>query len=621
MDYNEFCQRYNIKLTEQQAAAVQRVNGATLLLAVPGSGKTTVIVARTGYLLQVAGVNPRNILTITFTKAAAREMKERFIKKFGLGPNDSVPHFSTINSFCLSVLRICQREKGIRVPTLVPNNNSIIRDIAKKMMHDYPSDATVNALGQNIGKAKNELMDDEQLKAIDVKVLDFRDFFHAYQSHLKDNFLMDFDDQLLMANDMLDQFPDLLNRARRQYRYISLDEAQDTSLVQHLIVQKLAGKNGNIFMVGDEDQSIYGSRGAHPASLLSFEQDYENANVIYMDMNFRSDQCIVQATRRFITRNSQRRDKNMTAASRADGEINIIPLGDLKNQARLVLGEIKKALADPSRTLGVLYRNNYSAIPILNLLRKEGVSVRAREAANLYLTHYIVSDITALLRLAMNPRDIHSFRQVYYKLGLYMKATLVDATEEAMQANSTATVWTALDVPQKLRCKLHSIGHDLKKVLKMNPVDAIDQILYSVDYWDSWLQRKIDEGESELSILIKVAILKMVAMEYDTVQDFLTGLEAIGTYQGNTTSNVTLSTIHSSKGLEFDRVILIDVFNGILPSIRNDKELDDEEEEVRLFYVGATRAKHELNIVLAHQMFGYPLELSEFLEDFVPDKS
>ena len=148
MDYKEFCAKYHVRLNDQQATAVQRVNGATLLLAVPGSGKTTVIVARTGYLLHVVGIDPRNILTITFTKAAAREMKERFIKKFG-EVNGFVPHFSTINSFCLSVIKTCAREKHITIPELVPNNEPIIRDIARTMMRDYPSDSTIKSLAQS----------------------------------------------------------------------------------------------------------------------------------------------------------------------------------------------------------------------------------------------------------------------------------------------------------------------------------------------------------------------------------------------------------------------------------------------------------------------------------------
>lgn len=621
MNFRQFCDKYNVLLTNQQATAVQRVDGATLLLAVPGSGKTTVIVARTGYLLHVAGVDPRHILTITFTKAAATEMKERFIKKFGRAEDGTVPHFSTIHSFCLSVIRICQREKGVRIPALVPNNNSIIRDIARKMTKDYPSDATVSSLAQSIGKAKNELMDDEQLCAIDEKSLDFRDFFHAYQEHLKSNQLMDFDDQLLMANELLDRFPDILARAQRQYRYISLDEAQDTSLVQHKIVQKLVGRNGNIFMVGDEDQSIYGSRGAYPTALLNFNQDYANASTIYMDVNWRSDQRIVMAARKFISRNTQRHDKNMTAAATSLGQINFIPLSDLKNQPRLIMSEIKKAMAIPDQTLGILYRNNYSAIPILNLLRMEGIGVRARDAANLYLTQYVVSDISALMKLSLDPRDIKSFRQIYYKLGLYMKANIVDQIAEMLNAAPGETIWSCMSCAPHISRRLKDIGRQLKHISKLKPVDAIEHILFGLDYWDNWLQRKVDEGESELSVLVKVNILKMVAMEYDTIPDFLAGLAALNGYQSDMNSNVMLSTIHSSKGLEYDKVILIDVFNGILPSISNNKALDEEEEEVRLFYVGVTRAKHELDIVLPHQLFGYPLERSEFLDGFGDQKA
>ena len=160
--------------------------------------------------------------------------------------------------------------------------------------------------------------------------------------------------------------------------------------------------------------------------------------------------------------------------------------------------------------------------------------------------------------------------------------------------------------------------------MKQNPLNMMpnnEHILFGLDYWDNWLQRKVDEGESELSVLVKVNILKMVAMEYDTIPDFLAGLAALNGYQSDMNSNVMLSTIHSSKGLEYDKVILIDVFNGILPSISNNKALDEEEEEVRLFYVGVTRAKHELDIVLPHQLFGYPLERSEFLEGFGDQKA
>lgn len=615
MDYKEFCAKYHVRLNDQQSTAVQRVNGATLLLAVPGSGKTTVIVARTGYLLHVVGIDPRNILTITFTKAAAREMKERFIKKFG-EVNGLVPHFSTINSFCLSVIKTCAREKHITIPELVPNNEPIIRDIARTMMRDYPSDSTIKSLAQSIGKVKNELMENEQIKQIEEEGIDFYEFYLKYKAHLTDNGLMDFDDQLLMANELLDTYPDILARAKKQYRYISLDEAQDTSLVQHRIVQKLVGKDGNIFMVGDEDQSIYGSRGAYPEALLSFESDYNNASIIYMETNFRSDQKIVLAANQFIKRNKERHDKNMHPNSTEEGKINFVPLQDMKSQPHMVFDAIRKALAVKDHTLAILYRNNYSAIPIINLLQKAGLGVRTRDAAGIFLTNFVVSDILTFFRFAKDQTNLQLFRQLYYKLGLYLKSSVVQSIEETMARQPCRSALIPLTHYGRISAQSRQILRYMDELPKMSPLDGIDSILWNIGYMDNWLQRKIDEGASESSLMLKVNILKLVAMEYKTVDEFLTAIDRIRDYQGDPDSNVTLSTIHSSKGLEFDQVVLVDVFNGVLPTISNTKEEKDEEEEARLFYVGATRAKHQLDIVVPNAMFGQALEVSEFLKGF-----
>lgn len=615
MDYKEFCAKYHVRLNDQQSTAVQRVNGATLLLAVPGSGKTTVIVARTGYLLHVVGIDPRNILTITFTKAAAREMKERFIKKFG-EVNGLVPHFSTINSFCLSVIKTCAREKHITIPELVPNNEPIIRDIARTMMRDYPSDSTIKSLAQSIGKVKNELMENDQIKQIEEEGIDFYEFYLKYKAHLTDNGLMDFDDQLLMANELLDTYPDILARAKKQYRYISLDEAQDTSLVQHRIVQKLVGKDGNIFMVGDEDQSIYGSRGAYPEALLSFESDYNNASIIYMETNFRSDQKIVLAANQFIKRNKERHDKNMHPNSTEEGKINFVPLQDMKSQPHMVFDAIRKALAAKDHTLAILYRNNYSAIPIINLLQKAGLGVRTRDAAGIFLTNFVVSDILTFFRFAKDQTNLQLFRQLYYKLGLYLKSSVVQSIEETMARQPCRSALIPLTHYGRISAQSRQILRYMDELPKMSPLDGIDSILWNIGYMDNWLQRKIDEGASESSLMLKVNILKLVAMEYKTVDEFLTAIDRIRDYQGDPDSNVTLSTIHSSKGLEFDQVVLVDVFNGVLPTISNTKEEKDEEEEARLFYVGTTRAKHQLDIVVPNAMFGQALEVSEFLKGF-----
>ena len=433
---------------------------------------------------------------------------------------------------------------------------------------------------------------------------------------MTDNGLMDFDDQLLMANELLDTYPDILARAKKQYRYISLDEAQDTSLVQHRIVQKLVGKDGNIFMVGDEDQSIYGSRGAYPEALLSFESDYNNASIIYMETNFRSDQKIVLAANQFIKRNKERHDKNMHPNSTEEGKINFVPLQDMKSQPHMVFDAIRKALATKDHTLAILYRNNYSAIPIINLLQKAGLGVRTRDAAGIFLTNFVVSDILTFFRFAKDQTNLQLFRQLYYKLGLYLKSSVVQSIEETMARQPCRSALIPLTHYGRISAQSRQILRYMDELPKMPPLDGIDSILWNIGYMDNWLQRKIDEGASESSLMLKVNILKLVAMEYKTVDEFLTAIDRIRDYQGDPDSNVTLSTIHSSKGLEFDQVVLVDVFNGVLPTISNTKEEKDEEEEARLFYVGATRAKHQLDIVVPNAMFGQALEVSEFLKGF-----
>ena len=619
MEYLEFCKQFNISgLNEQQEKAVTKADGATLLLAVPGSGKTTVIVARTGYLMYVANVAPENILTITFTKMAAAEMKARFEKKFH---PQRMPAFSTIHSFCVSVLRTCAREKGVSIPQLVPNNEPIIRNIAAKMMPEYPGDATVKALAQEVCKAKNKLMTAEQIKQIESVGLDFYEFYTAYVGYLHDNNLMDFDDQLLMANEMLEDYPDILSRAQQRYRYISVDEAQDTSYVQHLIIRKLVGSTGNIFMVGDEDQSIYGFRGAYPAALLNFENDYPDADVLYMETNYRSDKNIVMAANQFIKKNENRRDKNMQAYSANAGDIKLTRVVKMEDQAKLLLSKIKEQQEQhPDKTMAILYRNNDSAIPLINLMQLNHVGVKTRDATGTFMMNYVVSDILDFMRLALNPRDTEAFGRLYFKMGMYMNAKVAKSIIAAVNDREYQSVFTALKAMyrNKYGFKADNLSTYFSGLATMQPMKGIDFIMYMMDYADSWLKKKIDEGASRENIQMKVALLKMVAMEYQTIGDFLAGMEAIKAYSGSPDSNVTVATMHSSKGLEFDKVILIDMIDGVIPAKSDDEnEQDDPEEDARLFYVGATRARHELEIIHCQSRFGEALDVSEFLPRFL----
>lgn len=612
MDYHTFCQKFNIcGLNEQQEAAVRRVNGATLLLAVPGSGKTTVIVARTGYLMYVAGVKPENILTITYTRAAAKEMKERFIKKFA---PERIPAFSTINSFCLSVINTCAKEKYIHVPKLVPNNESIVRAIAAKMLPEYPSDSQVRSLAQKVCKVKNKLMTFQEIEVIEENSLDFSAFYQAYKLYMSEHDLMDFDDQLLMANDLLDEYPDILQRAHEKFRYVSVDEAQDTSYVQHLIVQKLVGRNGNIFMVGDEDQSIYGFRGAYPAALLDFQSNYNEPCILRMETNYRSDRNIVSAANQFIKLNTRRLDKNMRAQSQKDGAIVVTCIDHMEQQAELLLERIRNQ--KPDKSLAILYRNNDSAIPLINLLQMNGIQVQTRDATGTFMTNYVIRDLLDFMLLALNPADTTAFGHLYYKMGLYMKGVTAKRIIEAVEEGECRNVFSAamkFAGGKGYAWKIECLPRDFSDLAKKKPAEAIDYILFMLDYWSNWLTKKIDAGASEQFISLRISILKMVAEKYSTIPDFLAALKNITEYKGCEDSNVTVTTIHSSKGLEFDKVILIDMVSGIIPGDSDDRDAEDDEEDARAFYVGATRARHELEIITCRKMYQEKLEVSEFV--------
>lgn len=620
MTYNQFCETYGIYgLNPQQEKAMKKIDGATLLLAVPGSGKTTVIVNRTGYMLHVCGINPQNILTLTYTKAAATEMKERFLRKFGT-INGKCPYFATINSFCVSIMNICARDKGIFVPKLVPNNETIIRQLAAAMMPEYPSDSSVKQLAQQIGKAKNEMLTWDELADLKNPDVDFQEFFRRYSMYLQDHNLMDFDDQLITAYSLLQSYPDILARAQNKFRYVSLDEAQDTSLIQHRIVELLVGKNGNIFMVGDEDQSIYAFRGAYPHALLNFKSTYNHAEILFMETNYRSDTKIVDTSNGFIKRNTMRNDKNMHANSKNQGVVDIIYSDDMKNTPEFLLSMIQDHLKQESKsTLAILYRNNDSIVPTMDLLMKNGITVRQRDSASQFLNNFLIKDILTWFQFCLNPGDMNLFSNLFYKMGLYIKRADLDDIYMNMVSHQGTNVLKSMmymNKYQRIRHTLSYMCNVMENIPKKTPDAAIGDIVFQLGYWDEWLAKKVEEGASVDSFKLKINMLRIVASHYKTVPEFLAGLTALTACPSDPYSRVTLSTIHSSKGLEFDTVVIIDALDTILPASNPAMTEDDEEEEARLFYVGATRAKHKLIFLVPQKCMNMKMDKSEFLHPY-----
>ena len=421
MTYEEFKRQYPIPLNPQQEEAVRLTEGPVLLLAVPGSGKTTVLVTRLGYMLCCKGVRPEQVLTVTYTVAATKDMKARFVSFFGEERGDKLT-FRTINGLCAVVIGYYARQKGTEPFALLDDErqlNSVIRDLLARTGTAFPSDLQVKAARTNITYCKNMMLTEAEIHAHKVDGMDFPRIYFEYQDYLLRSRRMDYDDQMVFTYRIFRRYPDILAHFQRRWPYICVDEAQDTSKIQHAILRLLA--SGSIFMVGDEDQSIYGFRAAWPQALLAFEQFFPGAKVLKLETNYRSSRAIVEKADAFIRRNQSRRPKQMRTDNRQGSPIRRILLADYSRQYSYLL----KIAESCEESTAVLYRNNDSALPLIDLLEQRGVPYACRQREGFFFTSPLVRDITDMLEFAFDDGNRDLFLRFYYKLDLKLKKAVV----------------------------------------------------------------------------------------------------------------------------------------------------------------------------------------------------
>ena len=610
----DFLQKYCSKLNTQQLSAVKSVDGPVLLLAVPGSGKTTTLVNRLGYMINVRGIRPENILTLTYTVAATKDMSMRYASIFGQDGIERL-EFRTINGICAKIISEYGRRIGKKAFDLVTEDNQtakLLSDIYVKYMGEYPTESDLRNVRTLITYAKNMMLDLEEIKKLgkDSK-LELLPIYTDYNKALRDSSLMDYDDQMIYALKMLQSSKDLLKYYQDMYKYICVDEAQDTSKIQHMIISLLAGSRGNLFMVGDEDQSIYGFRAAFPDALLNFEKDHSGAQVLVMDKNYRSNARIVAAADHFIQHNRDRHPKHIVA-SRAEGEdINLISLSVRSWQYNYLL----KVARDVQRETAVLYRDNESVLPLVDILEREGVPYRIKSIDMGFFTHRIVTDIVNIIHFAFDQKDTATFMKIYFKFQTYLKKPEAEAlcrmsVERDMDILEAAGYIDGINGNVLGKCR--AIHTHLKNMKSEEPIKAIGRIERYMGYGDYIERNSLDAG--------KLFILKRLAYNEKTLKGFLNRLEFLQEELKNKRPDYSckfiLSTIHSSKGLEYDEVYMMDVCDGVFPGqalIDNRmgaaKDRKAFEEERRLFYVGMTRAKDKLNI------FSIDAEPSFFLDE------
>lgn len=653
MEWQEFERKFPQKLNKQQKEAVQSVEGPVLLLAVPGSGKTTVLVTRLGYMIYAKGIAPEKILTVTYTVAATEDMAARFASLFGTNMADRLT-FKTINGICAGIIHTYGRKTG-RTPFALLNDEKVIADtlakIYQKTERMYATESDLQTVRTLITYIKNSMLTEAEIRELD-KTADMKisAIYKEYNIWLREQKLMDYDDQMVYAYTMLQRFPELLSLYQDKFPYLCVDEAQDTSKIQHAIIALLSSRTENLFMVGDEDQSIYGFRAAYPEALLSFEKNHPGAKVLLMEENFRSGAGIVNAADTFIQKNTLRHKKHMRAVKDGEEVVKEIAVNTRDDQYRYLAAVAEKCAAAQadraggmtgnvtadrvgdvtdnvtevkagSRTAGaahtvaVLYRDHECALPLIDLLERKEIPYRMRNAEISFFTHRTVLDVLNIMKLAMHPKDAETFLQVYYKINTYIRKE--DALQIArISETQDISVWNAAvryhGLSDYTMSSVQNTRMHMQQLLTERGDKAVKRILYYMGYQE-YLERCGLKAD-------KIEILRILGSREDSMAGLLQRLrelqDILTRKETDYSCNFILSTIHASKGLEYDTVYLMDVTDGILPAqmLKNPEKASREEretyeEERRLFYVGATRAKSELYVFTTGKPHSFCKEL------------
>lgn len=616
-----------ITLTMQQREVVNHVDGPLLALAVPGSGKTTSMVIRTGYLIMNCGIPADNILTMTFSKSAATDMKNRFNSLFGDFVEEDV-HFSTIHSFAYGVVMRYFKKNNIKFKLIEDNSEVsktvVLKSIYKKINNDYISEDKLEELINDIGFVKNKMLDINKIENDKFEIPKFKEVFIAYENFKKKNGFIDFDDMLTICYYLLINNEDILNFYKSKYKYFVLDEAQDSSMIQFTITKLLAYPQNNVFFCADDDQCIYSFRASEPGNLLNFKDIYPKGKILFMEENFRSTKDIVDLSNKFIKTNKNRYEKEMQTSNCSNRPVTIVKVSNEIEQLQHIVSRLKDI--NNYKDSAILFRTNMSAIPLIDALCKNNIPFYIKDHNNKFFTHWVVQDILSFLKLSLNPNDIKSLEKIYYKANAYISKNMIDYIKTNNQGENLLD--TLLKAPWLKDFQKYNIM-DLKinlNLLKNLPAQgAIDIILYTLDY-DKYLRdnaKKLGYSYDTLSDI--VTTLKIISFDVESIEEMFSKLEFLkmAMYKANNNKNknaVTLTTIHSSKGLEFENVFIVDMIDEIFPSSQSitaekDGDIDLMEEERRLCYVAITRAKNYIDLIVPQKRNNRKTKESKFIKE------
>lgn len=606
-----------MSLNTSQTEAVGHVTGPMLVLAGPGSGKTTVITERTRNLILNEKLDPSRILVITFTKAAAREMKERFAKR--MGGNYPVT-FGTFHAVFFGILKHAYGLKGENI-IREEQRFSLMREIVQSQRLEYEDEKEfVGDLLGEIGLVKNMgiALKNYYPKSCAQEV--FHRIFGAYQQTMQKKRLIDFDDMLVYCYELLTQRPDILKGWQQKFRYILIDEFQDINKLQFDIIRLLAKPEDNLFVVGDDDQSIYRFRGAKPEIMLGFETIYPNAKKVLLDVNYRSQSRIVEKALGLISHNEARFEKKIQAFRKAEEEPEIRFFKEQALQNQYVIEQILayRNQGYDYKDMAVLFRTNTQPRLLMEQLLTYNIPFCTKDTIpNLY-DHWIARDIKTYVRLALGSRARKDFLQIINRPNRYITRESLEETEVAFD------VWANHFYEKKqpwVAERIEQLEVDLRIVSRISPFAAVNFIRNGIgyeEYLQDYAKYRHINGEELVEVLDE---LQEGARGFQTFEEWFSHMEEYAKelkrqqeQQAAGGDCVSLATLHSSKGLEYAVVFIVDVNEDIMPYKKAVLPAELEEER-RMFYVGMTRAKDRLHLCYSRKINGREMEPSRFLTE------
>ena len=614
------------KLNENQLKAVNHLDGPCMVLAGPGSGKTRVITYRIANMVVNKNIKPTSILAISFTKASSIEMKNRALSL----SNDFRMNKVTYGTFHSVFFRILRYFENYNIESILDEKTKRIglKNILKGLnIENADDDETIGQVINEISYVKNELMDKRDFKSEVLTNDEFIKVYNFYEEYKQQMNKIDFDDMLIKTYELLKNNKAALDRVRSVYRYILVDEFQDINKVQFEALKLIANPSNNIFVVGDEDQSIYGFRGSRPDFLLEFEEYFSNTKKVLLDINYRSKGEIINIANRLIEKNTNRYEKVIKCGQGNGAKVNYISPEDSEEEAVYIAKDIKNKVQEDYTEytdFAVIYRTNIQSRALVDVFMDMRIPFVVKDSIVTIYDHWAAQDILAYLRIGVNPNSNKDWIRIINKPFRYISKDNLNLIKD--EPDFINSLINKCDLHPKQVKTINDLDIDISYVKGLNPKNAISYIRTTLDY-DRYILDYCANRKIKTNGLIEILNeLESSATNFKTIQEYLEHIERVKSEivdnkNNKETDGVIFTTMHSAKGLEFKNVYIIGDNEGTIPHEKS-YEIDDEEkkndqieEERRLMYVAITRAEENICISSPINKYGKRVSKSRFVED------